>query len=64
MDSLLIGQIPSEMDVRAYARIKNVIWSQVLATKAEIIQTSAVLSFCLQNEIFASVHFWREYSMC
>ena len=27
-----------EMDVRTFARIKNVIWDQLLATKAEIIQ--------------------------
>ena len=34
-----IGQIPSEMDARAYARIKIVVWDQLLATKAEIVQT-------------------------
>ena len=34
-----LGQIPSEMHVRTFARIKNVIWDQLLATKAEIIQS-------------------------
>ena len=34
-----LGQNPSEMDVRTFARIKNVIWDQLLATKAEIIQS-------------------------
>ena len=43
------------MDVRTYARIKNLIWDQLLAIKAEIIQTSCIIfSFCVQNEIFAS----------
>ena len=39
------------MDVRtSVARIRNVIWDQLLATKAEIIpQSKAVLSFCVQN---------------
>ena len=37
-----IGQIPSEIDVRTYARIKNLTWDQLLATKAEIIHTYAV----------------------
>ena len=67
-------QNPSEVDVRTYARIKNVIWDQLLATKAEIIQNyKAVFSFCAQNAggdfvnlsaMFVSVHFRREYSMC
>ena len=34
-----LGQNPSEMDVRTFATIKNVIWDQLLATKAEIIQS-------------------------
>ena len=34
-----LGQNPSEMDVRKYARIKNVTWDQLLATKAKIIQS-------------------------
>ena len=33
-----VGQNLSEMDVRTFARIKKVIWDQLLATKAEIIQ--------------------------
>ena len=45
---LKLGQNPSEIDVRSYARIKNVIWDQLLATKAEIIQSSAVFS-CLSK---------------
>ena len=34
-----LGQNPSEIDVRTFARIKNLIWDQLLATKAEIIQS-------------------------
>ena len=34
-----LGQNPSEMDVRTSARIKNVIWDQLLAAKVEIIQS-------------------------
>ena len=37
--SNLRAQNLSEMDVRAFARIKKVIWDQLLATKAEIIQS-------------------------
>ena len=44
------------MDVRTFARINNLIWDQLLATKAEIIQSLAVFSFCVQNEIFVPVH--------
>ena len=33
-----LGQNPLEIDVGAYARIKNVIWDQLLATKTETIQ--------------------------
>ena len=46
-------QNPSEMDVRTYARIKNVIWDQLLATKAEIIQNyKTVFSFvCKTQEV-------------
>ena len=29
----------SKLDVRTFARMKNVIWDQLLATKAEIIQS-------------------------
>ena len=45
-----LGQNPSQVDVRTFARIKNVIWDQLLATKAEIIQSQAVFSFCVQNQ--------------
>ena len=34
-----IGPNPSEIDVRTFARIKNVIWDQLLGTEAEIIQS-------------------------
>ena len=44
-----LGQNPSEMDIRTFA-IKNVIWDQLLATKAEVIQSQAVFSFCVQNQ--------------
>ena len=31
-----LGLNPSRMDARTFARIKNLIWDQLLATKAEI----------------------------
>ena len=34
-----LGQKRTEMEVRTFARIKKVIWDQLLATKAEIIQS-------------------------
>ena len=34
-----LGQNLLEIDVSTFARIKNVIWDQLLATKAEIIQS-------------------------
>ena len=34
-----LGQNPSEIDVSSYARIKHEIWDQLLATKAEIVQS-------------------------
>ena len=33
-----LGQNLSEIEVRTFARIKKVIWEQLLATKAEIIK--------------------------
>ena len=36
---LKLYQNPPEMDVWTFARVKNVIWDQLLATKAEIIQS-------------------------
>ena len=35
------GQNPSGMGVRTFARIKHLIWDQLLATKSEIIQSLA-----------------------
>ena len=32
-----LGQNPSQIDVRTFARVKNLIWDQLLATVAEII---------------------------
>ena len=34
-----IGPNPSAIDVRSHARTKHVIWDQLLATKAEIVQS-------------------------
>ena len=34
-----LGQNLSEMDLRTFARIKNVVWDQLLATKVDIIQS-------------------------
>ena len=41
---LKLGKNPLEMEVRTFARIKKVIWDQLLATKVEIIQSK--LYFC------------------
>ena len=46
-----LGQNPPEMDIRTFARIKDVIRDQLLATKTEKIQSLAVFSFYLQNLI-------------
>ena len=43
-----LGQNLSEIDVRAFARIKKVIWDQLLSTKAEIIQSFIKLYFRLR----------------
>ena len=45
------------MDARAFARIKNLIWDQLLATKAEIIQNLAVFSFRVRNRRFCNPEF-------
>ena len=45
------------MDARAFARIKNLIWDQLLATKAEIIQNLAVFSFRMRNRTFCNPEF-------
>ena len=34
-----LGQNPSQIEVRTFARVKNLMWDQLLATKAEIIQS-------------------------
>ena len=36
---------PLRMEVRTFARIKKVIWDQLLATKAEIIQSKLYFRF-------------------
>ena len=43
------GQNLSEMDVRTFARIKKVIWDQLLATKAEIIQIKLYFRFSYET---------------
>ena len=45
------------MDARAFTRIKNLIWDQLLATKAEIIQNLAVFSFRVRNRRFCNPEF-------
>ena len=57
-----LGQIPQRW-ASGHARIKNLIWDQLLATKAEIIQSLSVFSFCVQNRKFLFLFFQREYSM-
>ena len=40
-----LGENLLEMEVRKFARIKKVIWDQLLATKAEIIQSKLCFRF-------------------
>ena len=40
-----LGKNPLRMEVRTFARIKKVIWDQLLATKAEIIQSKLYFRF-------------------
>ena len=40
-----LGKNPLEMEVRTFAGIKKVIWDQLLATKAEIIQSKLYFRF-------------------
>ena len=47
-----LGQNPSEMGVRKFARIKKLIWEQLLVTKDEILQSSAVFSSAFGNRRF------------
>ena len=42
---------------RTFARIKHLNWHQLLATKAEIIQSLAVFSFCVRNRRFCNPEF-------
>ena len=39
-----LGQNPSQIDIKTFARVKNLIWDQLLATKAEIVH-SAIFSW-------------------
>ena len=39
------GKNPLRMEVRTFARIKKVIWDQLLDTKAEIIQSKLYFRF-------------------
>ena len=53
------------MGVRTFARIKHPIWDQLLASKAEIIHSLAVFSFCVQNRTFCNLeclHFFCSLS--
>ena len=40
-----LGKNPLRMEVRTFAKIKKVIWDQLLATKAEIIQRKLYFRF-------------------
>ena len=40
-----LGKNPLRMEFRTYARMKKVMWGQLLATKAEIIQRKLYLRF-------------------
>ena len=40
-----LGKNPLEMEVRTFARIRKVIWDQLLDTKAEIIQSKLYSRF-------------------
>ena len=52
-----LGQTPLEMHIRTFARIKNVTYDQLLATKAEIIQSLAKFSFWVRNRRFCNPEF-------
>ena len=52
-----LGQTPLEMHFRTFARIKNVTYDQLLATKADIIQSWAVFLFRVRNRRFCSLEF-------
>ena len=47
-----LGKNPLRMEVRTLARIKKVMWDQLLATKAEIIQSKLYFRFaCIMPEL-------------
>ena len=46
-----LGQNPSEIDVRSYARIKNAIWDQLLATKTEMFRVKLSFRVCAKQEV-------------
>ena len=47
-----LGENPLRMEVRTFARIKKVMWDQLLATKAEIIQSKLYFRFvCIMPEL-------------
>ena len=46
---LKLGQNLSEMEASTFARIKKVIWDQLLATKAEIINGKLYFRFVCEN---------------
>ena len=48
---LKLGKNPLRMEVRTFARMKKVIWDQLLDTKAEIIQRKLYFRFaCIMPE--------------
>ena len=52
-----LGQNLSEIEVRTFARIKKVIWDQLLATKAEVIK--GTLYILLRVKI-SNAKFWNK----
>ena len=49
---LKLGKNPLRMEVRTFARMKKVIWDQLLDTKAEIIQRKLYFRFaCIMPEL-------------
>ena len=57
-----LGENLLEMEVRRLARIKKVIWDQLLATKAEIIQSKLYFRFaCIFPKVTIRV---SDYILC
>ena len=47
-----LGENPLRIEVRTFARIKKVMWDQLLATKAEVIQRKLYFRFvCIMPEL-------------